>query len=75
MDMTTEKKNVIARRVRYIALPYDKRTELSVKFGCSMPTVWRALRMDTDSALGAEIRRAALAMGGQWATQVKFIES
>ena len=67
-------KNVIVKRVRYIEVPQQTKKELARKFGCVRSTVHRALYMELDTPLGIEIRRAAMEMGGVFATKVKFIE-
>ena len=67
-------KNVIVKRVRYIEVPQQTKKELARKFGCVRSTVHRALYMEMDTPLGNEIRRAAMEMGGVFATKVKFIE-
>ena len=67
-------KNVIVKRVRYIEVPQQTKKELARKFGCVGSTVHRALYMEMDTPLGNEIRRAAMEMGGVFATKVKFIE-
>ena len=62
------------QRGRYIEVPQQTKKELARKFGCVRSTVHRALYMEMDTPLGNEIRRAAMEMGGVFATKVKFIE-
>lgn len=69
-----ENKDVIVKKVRYIEVPMKTKVELSRRFGCVRSTVHRALHMEMDTPLGNEIRRAAMEMGGVFATKVKFIE-
>lgn len=49
---------------KQILLPPKKKAELIKDFKTTRPTLWSALRFDTDSPLAKRLRAAALERGG-----------
>lgn len=49
---------------KQILLPPKKKAEIIKNFKTTRPTLWSALRFDTNSELAKKLRAAAIARGG-----------
>lgn len=49
---------------KQILLPPKEKAEIIKNFDTTRPTLWSALRFDTNSALAKKLRAAAMARGG-----------